>query len=121
MLMAVFAIGLCSGLLAEERREYPQVSLCGPGGSKTPISRDDYIVLVVEGPTLSYEANPIPGADVVEFVNHLLQVKKVSYIGVYPREGTKYGDVVHAVDLLRGTSAKNIGVSMKELPLGREP
>jgi len=33
----------------------------------------------------------------------------------------KYGDLVRAIDVLRQTDAKNIGVSMKELPAGREP
>jgi hypothetical protein len=54
-------------------------------------------------------------------VNKLLSVRDVSYIGVYTREGTKYGDVVRALDILRSTKAKNISLSMVELPLGREP
>ena len=77
--------------------------------------------MVIEGPHISYETNQIPGTEVVEYVNKLLEVKNVSYIGVYTREGTKYGDVVRALDVLRGTKAKNIGLSMTELPLGREP
>lgn len=55
----------------------------------------------------------------VEYVNTLLKTKDVSYIGVYTREGVKYGDVVRAVDVLRKTNAKNIGISMTELPAGR--
>ena len=121
LLIAVFALGLCADLLAEEQREYPRVSLCGPGGSKAPKTKEEYITLVIEGPSLSYEANPIPGTDVVEYVNKLLEVKNVSYIGIYTREGTKYGDVVRALDILRGTKAKNIGLSMAELPAGRQP
>lgn len=121
MLVAVFALGLCARVLAEEKRDYPQVSLCGPGGSKTPPNPDDFLILVIEGPNLSYDKTPIAGTEVVEYVNKLLEIKHVSYIGVYTREGTKYGDVVRAIDVLRGTNAKNIGLSMKELPLGRDP
>lgn len=121
IIAAVFAIGLCSPLLAEEQPAYPRVSLCGQGGSKNPTNRDEYIILVIEGPNLSYETSRIPGTDVVEYVNKLLEVKKVSYIGVYTREGTKYGDVIRAIDILRETQAKNIGISMTEIPVGREP
>ena len=108
-------------MLAQEKQDYPRISLCGPGGSKNPISRDEFIILVIEGPNLFYDTNPIPNADVVEFVNKLLKVKDVSYIGVYTREGTKFGQVVQALDILRKTNAKNIGVSMAELPVGRDP
>ena len=76
---------------------------------------------MVEGPTLYSETKPIPDSQVVDFVNGLLRARKVSYIGVYAREGTKYGEVIRAVDTLRRTEAKNIGVSMSELPFGREP
>ena len=121
MLVAVFAIGLCADVLAEEKAEFPQVSFSWPGASKKPMNQDEFIKLVIEGPTLSYEANPIASASVVEYVNKLLDVKKVSYIAVYTREGTKYGDVVNAIDVLRGTKAKNIGLSTKEIPPGHQP
>ena len=121
LLIALFAIGLCADVLAEEKRAYPQISFCGPGAGKTPVSRADFIILVVEGPTISYEASPIASTTVVEYVNNLLKIKNVSYLGVYIREGTKYGDVVRAIDTLRLTDAKNVGVSMVEIPVGREP
>ena len=121
LLFAVIAIGLCSELLAEERQEYPRVALCVPGGSTTPVKRDDYVILVVEGPYLSYEKSPIQYTEVVTYVNQLLSDKKVSYIGLCAREGTKFKDLIHAVDLLRETKATNIGISVKELPPGREP
>ena len=121
ILLAVLAVGLGSALLADEPRSYAAVSLCGPGGGANPIKRSEYIVLVVEGPNLFFETTPVPSGRVVEYVNTLLKAKGVSYIGVYAREGTKYGEVIHAVDQLRATDAKNIGVSMTELPFGREP
>jgi biopolymer transport protein ExbD len=120
VLAAAFAIGLCADVLAEQKQEYPQISLCGPGGGKNPITRDEYIILVVEGPTISYATNSIPDAQVVDYVNKLLEVKKLSYIAVCSREGTKFGEVVRALDLLRGTKAKNIGLNVKEVPIGRE-
>ncbi len=121
LLIAVFAIGLCADVFAEEKRAYPQISFCGPGASKTPVNRADFIILVVEGSAISYEASPIASTAVVEYVNNLLKIKNVSYVGVYIREGTKYGDVVRAIDTLRLTDAKNVGVSMVEIPVGREP
>jgi biopolymer transport protein ExbD len=120
ILLAFFAIGLCSGMLAADQSNFAQVSLVGAGGGK-PVSREELVILVVEGPVLFSDSKPIPDAQVVEFVNGLLRAHKVSYIGVYAREGTKYGEVIHAVDTLRRTEAKNIGVSMSELPFGREP
>jgi biopolymer transport protein ExbD len=118
LLLSVLAIGLCADLLAQE---YPQVALCIPGGSKTPVNREEYIILVVEGDFLTYEKNQIPNTGVVDYVNQLLSEKKVSYIGLCAREGTRFKDLIRAVDLLRGTKATNIGISVKELPAGREP
>ena len=121
LLLALFAIGLCADVFAQDKSEYPRISLCGPGGGHNPVSKDEFITLVIEGPTLSYDKNLIASTEAVEYVNKLLEVKKVSYIGVYTREGTKYGDVVRAIDILRGTKAKNIGLSMQELAPGRQP
>jgi biopolymer transport protein ExbD len=121
LLMAVLALGLYADVLAENKPEYPRVSLIGPGGNKNPTSRDEFILLVVEGAKISYETNSIPSAEVVEYVNNLLKERKVSYIAVYPREGIKYGDLVRAIDTLRKTTARSIGVSMLEIPVGRDP
>ena len=121
MLMAVFALGLCSDVLAEVRQDYARISLCGPSGGKTSKNPSEFIILVIDGATVSYEAYPIPTGEVVEFVNNLLTAKEVSYIGVYAREGTKFGDVVRAMDALRKTRATNIGLSMTQIALGREP
>lgn len=54
-------------------------------------------------------------------MNNLLKLNKGSYLGVYSREGVKYGDVLRAIDVLRKTDAKDIGFSMIEVPAGREP
>ncbi|HEY4249311.1 MAG TPA: hypothetical protein VGM64_20985 [Lacunisphaera sp.] len=121
ILMALLAVGLCSDGLAQANGEFPQVGLVGKGAGHTPVNPDQFVILVVEGPYLSYEKNQIPEGGVVEYVNALLKAKNVSYIGIYTREGVKYGDVVRAVDELRKTNAKNIGISMTELPAGRNP
>ena len=121
ILIAIFALGLCTDVFAGEKLDYAQISFCMPGPSKHPVPPQEFVMLVVEGAGFSCDRTPVPGSDVVEYVNKTLEVKNASYIGVYVREGTKYGDVVRALDLLRGSKAKSIGVSMKELPVGREP
>jgi hypothetical protein len=63
----------------------------------------------------------VPDDGLVEYVNNVLKVKGVSYLAVYVREGVKYGDVMKAIDALRKTTAKDIGVSTVELANGREP
>ncbi|ACB76885.1 hypothetical protein [Opitutus terrae] len=120
LLLLLVVIGLCSSLAAAEQAAYPRISLVGPGAGKTPVNRDQFIILVVEGPYISHEANPLPEKGAVEYINDLLKAKKVSYLAVYTREGVKYGDVVKAIDLLRKTDATEIGVSMIEAPAGRE-
>jgi biopolymer transport protein ExbD len=120
-LLALFAIGLCSEILAVEKPDYPNISMVGPSHSKNPVNRDEYVIPVVEGPFISYEGQRIPSTGVVDYVNSLLKVKHASSIGVHAREGVRYGDLVRALDLLRATNARDIGVSLVELPLGREP
>ena len=54
-------------------------------------------------------------------MNGLLAEKKATYVGIYVRVGSKYGDVMRAVDLLRKSTARNIGVSSIEISGNREP
>lgn len=121
ILLAVVAIGLGADGLAAEKTDLPRVSFSLPSQSKNPTPREEVVFLVVEGGSLSHDTSPVPEADVVNYVNKLLEIKKASYIGVYSREGTKYGDVIKAIDVLRETNAKNISVSMVELARGRQP
>ena len=121
LLMAVLSVGLCADVIGAENSTYPNIAFVGPGSGKQTISRDQFVLLVVEGPFISFESQPIPSTGVVDYVNNLLKIKNVSYIGVHSREGVKYGEVVRAIDVLRKTNAKDIGVSMIELPAGREP
>ena len=117
--LAVLVAGSCTALTVRAEADFATVSLSGSGGK--PVPRSEYIVLVVEGSSLSFESTVIPESQVVTYVNQLLKERKVSYIGLYAREGTKYGQVIRMVDVLRGTTAKSIGLSISELPLGREP
>jgi biopolymer transport protein ExbD len=121
ILIAVIAIGLGADGLAAEKNDYSRVSFSWPGQSQNVMDRSKVLFVVVEGDSLSCDASPIPDTDVVNYVNKLLEVKKATYIGVYSREGAKYGDVVKAIDALRGTNAKTINVSMVELGRGRQP
>ena len=122
LLIAAFALGFCAELFAVGQSDYPRISFSSPGtSSKPPRSRDEFIFLVVEGSSLSYDGNPVRTADAVDYVNKLLETKKVTDIAIYVREGSKYGDLIQALDVLRGTQAKNIGVNMVELQAGRTP
>jgi biopolymer transport protein ExbD len=121
ILIAVFAVGLGADMLAAEKTDYPRISFSVPSQNKNPVPPGEVVLLVVEGASLSHDASPIPDTDVVNYVNKLLDLKKASQIGVYSREGTKYGEVIKAIDTLRGTNAKNISVSMVELARGRQP
>jgi biopolymer transport protein ExbD len=117
----VLSVALYSSVLAEGERESPRVSLCNAAGFCVPPLKDNFVLLVLEDGVLHYEKKPIPNAEVTSYVNGLLKYKKALYVGVYVREGTKFGDVVRAVDLLKGTDAQHIGVSINEIPNNREP
>lgn len=118
----VLALGLGASLFAAERTSYPPITFMPPPHHKSerPMSDDQFVVLVVEGDTISCDRSPVPSGAVVDYVNNLLKTKGVYYLAVHIREGVKFGDVVKALDALRHTNAQSIGVSMVPLPLGRE-
>lgn len=120
LLAAFLAFGLLSSLRAETH-EYPQVSLSWPGVKAPTIPRSEVLIIVVEGSVLIHEGKPLPSTNAVEFVNSLLKARNISHIGVYTRAGTKFGDVMRALDTLRATSTQAIGVSVTELAPGQEP
>lgn len=120
ILLVVLASGLGANLFAEEKKSYPPISFVVPGTSNSPASRDEFIFLVIEGAFISHENKPIPPDGIVAYVDTAMQAQGASYIGVHIREGVRYGEVVRALDTLRHTSAKSIGVNMVELPVGRE-
>lgn len=120
VLLAVLAFGVGATVRAEEAKEYPRISFVGQGRGNPP-APDQYIKLVVEGPYLTFEKNQVPESGAVDYVNNVLKIRNVSFIAVFTREGVKYGDVIKAIDVLRKTTAKNVGVSMIQLAPGREP
>jgi len=113
--IVILGLLFSTSVFAEEATRYPEVSFCLPSKSKVTLTKDQYVTLTIEGPVLAYEGDVIQPAEVVSYVNHLLETKKVSYIGVHIREGTTFGEVVGAIDVLRKTNAKSIGVSVVEL------
>lgn len=118
--VALLSIGLSSVLFAAPPKSYAPISFGASSSGTSTISPDDVVKLVIESDGISYESARIPEASIVSFVNALLDEKAVSYVGVYVREGAKFGATMHHLDLLRLTKAKNIGVSPSELPVGRE-
>jgi biopolymer transport protein ExbD len=121
ILLSLVVIGFCASLFADEKKNYPQISFVLPSSSGSSVSRDQFITLVVEQGFISHEEKPIPADAVVAYVDNALKAQNASYIGVYIREGIKFGDVVKALDVLRHSTAKSIGVSMAELSSGKRP
>ena len=120
ILLAILALGSLADVFAKTGKEYPPISFVVPGTSSSSVNRDEFVFLVVEGEFISHENKPIPHDGVAEYVDTALKAQGASFIGVHIREGAKYGQVVRALDALRQTSAKSIGVNMAELPVGRE-
>lgn len=121
LLIITLIIGFCCGLSAKDQLEYANVTFSGPSKTSGSMGKEQFVTLVIDGPNISHDAIPIPADEVVPFVNGLMKAKNVVYLGVYIREGTRYGDVIRGIDTLRLSDAKSIGVSTAELPYGREP
>lgn len=119
IILVVFALGLGVSVFAAETN-YPPITFMPPPHQPRPMSNDQFVVLVVEGDSISYDKNPVPRGAVVDYVNDLLKRKGVSNLAVHIREGVKFGDMVKALDALRHTKAQSISVSMVPLPIGRE-
>ncbi len=119
MLSAIVALGLVAPVLASGN--HPPISFVIPGGGSTAVDKSQFLVLVVDAGFVTHDGNPIPGGGLVAYVNNVLKAQGASYLGIHIRQGIKYGDVVRALDELRKTEAKSIGVSMAELAPGREP
>ena len=121
ILLSLVLIGLCASLFADEKKDYPQISFVLPSKSGPSVGPDQFVTLVVEQGFISHDEKPIPEEAVIAYVDNALKSKNASYLGVYIREGIKFGDVVKALDVLRHTTAKSIGVSMAELSSGKRP
>lgn len=119
-LSVVLVSGILSPLLAASAGDYPPVSFVVPGGSNTTIDKSKYLVLVVEPGFISHENQPIAADAVAAYINTTLKDRGATMLAVHIRQGITFGDVVQALELMRKTEAKSIGVSMIELPTGKE-
>ena len=122
IVIALVTLGLTSAAFAEQSRtNYPPISFVVPGANKTvSVSKDQFVVLVIEAAYISHQGAPISDAGLAEYLDTTMSDSNAPYLAVHIREGITFGDVVHALDALRKTNAKSIAVSLKELPLGRE-
>jgi biopolymer transport protein ExbD len=120
ILVAVLAFGSVSGLLAQTSPHYAPVTLAVPSSGRPTTTPDQVVTLVIDHALVTYESNPVPYENVITFVDTLLANNKAANLLVYVRAGTKYGEAMTALDLLRQTRAKAIGISPTELPVGRE-
>jgi len=101
--------------------DLPPISFVLPGAGASTIDRSQYIILVVEAGFISHNGSPIPHDGVISYVNAALKAEGAAFVGIHVRPGITFGEVVRAFDQLRQTNARSIGVSMVELPVGREP
>ena len=91
-----------------------------PSAGTSAVSKDQFLVVVIESAQISHHGVPISADGLVDYLNETMSAENTVYLAVHIREGVTYGDVVHSLDALRKTTAKSIAVSMKELPIGRE-
>ena len=117
----LLALGVSVGVFAQSPRStFPPISLVVPSAGQSPVSKDQFVVLVIESTYISHEGVAISADGLVEYLNTTMASTQAPYLAIHIREGITYGDFVNAIDALRKTTTKSIAVSMKELPLGRE-
>lgn len=117
--LAVLALGLASLSLTAGAADYPPVSFVIPGGVSVSPEKTPPLQVIVEADGLLLENHPIPNAELVASINSALKAQGAVTIAVHIRQGIKFGDVVRAIDELRKTDAKAIGVSTVELAPGQ--
>lgn len=118
IVMVLLALGLCTGGYASGNTDLARISFVKPGVGVRSNEPSPHVKLVVEGAFVSHDKTPLPAEVLIEHVDKLLKANNASSLAIYVREGTKYGDVVRALDTLRKTAAKDIGVSTVEIPTG---
>jgi biopolymer transport protein ExbD len=121
LLSLILTLSISVQALAASDTDYPPISFVGPSKAGPSIDKTQFLVLVVEQGFISHNSTPIPQGGVVNYINSTLKAQGASFLGVHIRQGIKFGDVVKALDELRKTEAKSIGVSMVELAPGKEP
>ena len=121
ILSVILALVICTPVFAAANADFSPISIIAPGAGGSPVDKTQFLILVVEPGFISCAGVPIPPAGVIGYVNETLKSKNASFLGIHIRQGIKFGDVVKALDELRKTDAKSIGVSMVELAPGKEP
>ena len=121
LVIALLTFGLTSAAFAEQSRsQHPPISFVVPSAGTSTVSKDQFLVVVIESAHISHHGVPISADGLVDYLNETMSTENAAYIAVHIRDGVTYGDVVRSLDALRKTTAKSIAVSMKELPVGRE-
>jgi hypothetical protein len=121
ILFILLALGVSAKVIAASSPEYPPITFVAPGAGSSNVDKSKFIILVVEPGFLSHNGIPIPQGGVVAYVNSTLKAQGATFLGIHIRQGIKFGDVLKALDELRKTDTKSIGVSMVELAPGKEP
>jgi len=103
-----------------ETRNSPQVSLFRPGNYGRLDRTEEFLYLILDAGDLCWENRPIPRSELVPYVNGLLKANRQVYICVVVREGSRFGDLVSAIDILRSTNAEHVVISFKEIPYGKD-
>jgi biopolymer transport protein ExbD len=119
--LLLVALGFSAEAFAASKVSYAPISFVVPGTSSVPVDTSQFLILVVERGFLSHNGSPIPDGGVVSYVNRALKEQGATSVGVHIRQDIRFGEVVQALDELRKTDAKSIGVSMAELAPGKEP
>ena len=73
------------------------------------------VYLTLDGSQLNSNGRPISSDRPEAYVDGLLHAKHTKGIGVYVRKGTTFGELCHALDVLRKTGAEMISVYPREL------
>lgn len=118
LVMVLLALGLSASAYASGNTDLGRISFVKPGAGVRTSEPSPHVKLVVEGAFVSHDKTPLPAEVLIEHVDKLLKANNATSLAIYVREGTKYGDVVRALDTLRKTAAKDIGVSTVEIPAG---
>jgi len=75
-----------------------------------------FLVLILRKGCLTWDSKSIPQDGTVTYVDSLIKATGISQIVVYPEEGARFSEVVHAMASLRATTAKRIILSMTDAP-----
>lgn len=90
----------------------------GPDGRLKGHFGKDGLKLILEPDGLYLDSKPLLKEETIGYINGLIEKKKVQRIYLFVREGAKFGDVMHAIDILSQSNAKYLGIAPKEIEIG---